>query len=67
MDFAVALSGELSIASAYLAAAPVNLSKPLRHFALNLLNQEKTAKGGLKRKRFKAALNDDYLLKVLRL
>ncbi len=39
----------------------------LRHFALNLLNQETTAKGGVKRKRFKAALNDDYLLKVLRL
>ncbi|MFO1433227.1 MAG: ISAs1 family transposase [Candidatus Competibacteraceae bacterium] len=35
----------------------------LRHIALSLLRQEKTAKGGLKTKRFKAALEIDYLYK----
>jgi predicted transposase YbfD/YdcC len=37
----------------------------LRHIALSLLQQEKTAKVGLKTKRFKAALEIDYLHKVL--
>src|SRR5512147_468842 len=37
----------------------------LRHIALSLLRQEKTAKVGLKAKRFKAALEIDYLHKVL--
>jgi predicted transposase YbfD/YdcC len=37
----------------------------LRHFALNLLRQERTAKGSLATKRFRAALEDAYLLTVL--
>jgi predicted transposase YbfD/YdcC len=37
----------------------------LRHIALNLLRREKTAKRSLKAKRMKAALSEDYLLKVL--
>lgn len=38
----------------------------VRHLALSLLKQERTAKVGLAAKRFKAALDTDYLLKVLR-
>ena len=38
----------------------------VRHIALSLLKQERTTKVGLAAKRFKAALNDDYLLKVLK-
>ncbi len=37
----------------------------LRHFALNLLRQERTAQGSLATKRFRAALDDTYLLTVL--
>ena len=44
--------------------APENLAV-LRHIALNLLKQEKTAKGGIHAKQFQAALKEDYLLKVL--
>ncbi len=39
----------------------------LRHVALNLLNQEKSYKRGIKAKQFKSALNQDYLLKVLQI
>jgi predicted transposase YbfD/YdcC len=44
--------------------APQNLAV-IRHIALNLLNQEKTAKGGVKAKRLKADWDNDYLAKVL--
>jgi len=37
----------------------------MRHMALNLLKQEKTAKGGVKAKRLQAAWNEAYLVKVL--
>lgn len=37
----------------------------LRHVGLNLLKQEDTAQCGIKAKRLKAALSQDYLLKVL--
>lgn len=37
----------------------------IRHIALNLLKQEKTAKNGVKNKRKRAGWDKDYLLKVL--
>jgi predicted transposase YbfD/YdcC len=37
----------------------------LRRLALSLLSQEKTVKRGVKTKRFKAALDEHYLLKIL--
>lgn len=43
--------------------APQNMGV-LRHIALNLLRQE-SSKGSLKTKRFRAALNDDYLARLL--
>jgi predicted transposase YbfD/YdcC len=37
----------------------------IRHLALNLLKQEQTLKRGIKSKRMKAAMDTNYLLRVL--
>ena len=37
----------------------------IRHLAVNLLSQEKSAKGGTRAKRLKAGWNDHYLTKIL--
>ena len=37
----------------------------LRHIALSLLKQDTSVKAGIQAKRFKAALDPDYLLKIL--
>lgn len=44
--------------------APENMAV-LRHMALNLLKQEKTAKGGIHAKQLQAAWSNDYLCKIL--
>lgn len=44
--------------------APANLAT-IRHIALNLLKQEKTAKVGIANKRLKAGWDEAYMLKVL--
>ncbi len=44
--------------------APQNLAI-IRHIALNLLNQDKTVKAGVKRKRNKAGWDNEYLAKIL--
>lgn len=44
--------------------APENLAI-LRHFALNLLRQDRSSKGSVPTKRFRAALNDRYLRSLL--
>lgn len=44
--------------------APQNFAL-LRHLAINLLRQEKTINSSLAQKRYRAALNNDYLLRVI--
>lgn len=44
--------------------APENLSL-VRHVVLNLLRQERSAKGGIKAKRLRAGWDNDYLSSIL--
>jgi len=44
--------------------APENLAI-LRHFALNLLRQDRATRGSVATKRFRAALNDEYLRSIV--
>ena len=44
--------------------APQNFSL-LRHLAVNLLTQEKTVRSSIAQKRYRAALDNDYLAKVV--
>lgn len=44
--------------------APQNFAL-LRHLAINLLRQEKTVNRSLAQKRYRAALDNDYLLRVI--
>ena len=46
--------------------APQNFAV-LRHIAVNLLGKEKSKKLGIKNKQFLAAMDDNYLAKVLEL
>lgn len=46
--------------------APQNFAV-LRHIAVNLLGKEKSKKFGIKNKQFLAAIDDNYLVKVLEL
>ena len=46
--------------------APQNFAV-LRHIAVNLLGKEKSKKFGIKNKQFLAAMDDNYLAKVLEL
>ena len=46
--------------------APENFAV-LRHIAVNLFGQEKSKKLGIKNKQFLAAMDDNYLAKVLEL
>ena len=41
------------------------IENELWYIALNLLKQEKTARGGIHAKQLQAACNDEYLLKIL--
>lgn len=44
--------------------APENFAV-MRRLAVNLLGREKTHKRGLKNKQFKAAMDNEYLIKVI--
>jgi predicted transposase YbfD/YdcC len=44
--------------------APENLAV-IRHIALNLLNQDKSAKGSIRSKRNRAGWDNEYLEKIL--